>query len=357
MTSSAVPAIIITGFLGTGKTTAIQHLMKQKPSHERWAILINEFGQIGMDEQLLSPGVSQKSGIFTKEVPGGCMCCTSGLPMQIALNMLIAKSKPHRLIIEPTGLGHPKEVIETLSSEYYQEVIKLALVATLVDPRHFHQDKYLSHETFRQQLSIADVIIANKSDLCEESDHIALRQFLDHEIHQDLPVICSEQGQISLEDVKLYARAKVEPPIQPLNIDEPKPTLISTPVTSRVLKNNRLSPIPAEANRNLQEPTNWPEEGYIFAKNTAENYFSYGYRYPYECLFNQKVLQDFFDAIQAIRVKAIIRTEQGFIQINRAYDTLSTHKTTPLKESRLEFITEQPIASELLNLLQEAVTS
>ena len=102
----AVPTNIITGFLGVGKTSAILYLLSQKPAHERWAVLVNEFGEIGVDGSLLNGQYSKEQGIFIREVPGGCMCCASGLPMQIALNQLLSKAKPDRLLIEPTGLGH-----------------------------------------------------------------------------------------------------------------------------------------------------------------------------------------------------------------------------------------------------------
>ena len=107
-TIKAVPTNIITGFLGAGKTSAIVHLLQNKPKNERWAILVNEFGEIGIDGSLMQGQYSEEQGIFIREVPGGCMCCAAGLPMQIALNMLLAKAKPDRLLIEPTGLGHPK---------------------------------------------------------------------------------------------------------------------------------------------------------------------------------------------------------------------------------------------------------
>ena len=115
---AAVPTNIITGFLGVGKTSTILDLLAQKPKHERWAILINEFGEVGIDGSLVQGFLKEDQQVFIKEVPGGCMCCAAGLPMQIALNQLLARAKPHRLLIEPTGLGHPIEVLETLDQPH-----------------------------------------------------------------------------------------------------------------------------------------------------------------------------------------------------------------------------------------------
>ena len=110
---SAIPTNVVTGFLGAGKSTAILNLLKEKPEGERWAILVNEFGEVGIDGGLL--GASSGREVFVREVPGGCMCCTAGLPMQMAMNMLLARAKPDRLLIEPTGLGHPYEVLVGLN--------------------------------------------------------------------------------------------------------------------------------------------------------------------------------------------------------------------------------------------------
>ena len=84
-----IPTNIITGFLGVGKTTVIQKLLSQKPIEERWAVLANEGGVVGIDSNLFSSANENKSGVTISQVPGGCMCCTNGLPMQMALNLLL----------------------------------------------------------------------------------------------------------------------------------------------------------------------------------------------------------------------------------------------------------------------------
>ncbi len=118
-----VPTNIITGFLGVGKTSAILQLLKNKPSNERWAVLVNEFGEIGVDGSLMTSQHHNEQGVFIREVAGGCMCCAAGVPMQVALNQLLTQAKPDRLLIEPTGLGHPKEVLRVLSAKHYQTVM------------------------------------------------------------------------------------------------------------------------------------------------------------------------------------------------------------------------------------------
>ena len=93
-----VPTHVITGFLGAGKTTLLKHLLAQKPAGEIWAVLVNEFGQIGLDGALLEADAD----IAIHEVVGGCLCCTSQLPMQVGLSRLLTKTRPTRLFITAT---------------------------------------------------------------------------------------------------------------------------------------------------------------------------------------------------------------------------------------------------------------
>ena len=95
---SNIPTHLIAGPLGAGKTSLIRHLLAHKPAHERWAVLINEFGQIGLDQALLT---NAGEGISLSEVPGGCLCCVNGAPFQIGLARLLRKAQPDRLLIEP----------------------------------------------------------------------------------------------------------------------------------------------------------------------------------------------------------------------------------------------------------------
>ena len=99
------PVNVITGFLGVGKTSSILSLLHQKPVDEEWAILVNEFGEIGVDQGLIKGQIAPRNDVMVLEVPGGCMCCAAGLPMEMALSQIFFLGEPDRLIIEPTGLG------------------------------------------------------------------------------------------------------------------------------------------------------------------------------------------------------------------------------------------------------------
>lgn len=164
-----VPTNLISGFLGVGKTTAIRHLLTNKPANERWAVLVNEFGEIGIDGATLA----SDDGVDIREVAGGCVCCTSGPMLRVALTRLL-RQRPDRLLIEPTGLGHPAGILDTLREPGLANSLQLKAVITLVDPLQFLDAKYRQHPVYADQVSLADVLLASKSD---RYDGATLEQF------------------------------------------------------------------------------------------------------------------------------------------------------------------------------------
>ncbi len=166
------PVNLITGFLGVGKTTAILDLLARRPAGSRWAVLVNEFGQVGIDGATLT-----QDGVAVREVPGGCICCTAQLPLRVALTKLLREVRPERLLIEPTGLGHPAGVIDVLRSEGLASALELRNVICLVDPRQLSDEQYRSLETYQDQIALADVLVANKGDLATPLQLQAFAEF------------------------------------------------------------------------------------------------------------------------------------------------------------------------------------
>lgn len=308
-----IPTNIITGFLGVGKTTAIRQLLKQKPVGERWAILVNEFGEVGIDASLIAGDHSEESGIFIREVPGGCMCCAAGLPMQIALNMLLARAKPDRLLIEPTGLGHPKEVIGVLSNQVYRDVLDLQATLTLVDARKLSDKRYRDNDTYQQQLAIADIIVANKSDLYADDDYQQLVDYLE----QSPGLAEKKRGQVE--------QGKLE--IQWLSL--PNLYITSQGGCSHVHDTPAsIEPVAPEI----------PESGYLRVDNQGEGYFSSGWIFSSSLTFNYLQLYALLSGIQAERLKGVFITDEGVIGFNKVDDILSAIYLDDADESRVELI-------------------
>ncbi|OUR89477.1 hypothetical protein A9Q81_21765 [Gammaproteobacteria bacterium 42_54_T18] len=198
MPINTIPTNIIFGFLGAGKTTAILDLLSRKPDGERWAVLVNEFGEIGIDGKIISQAGAD-GDIAVKEIPGGCLCCVAGVPFQVGLTELVRSARPDRLIIEPTGLGHPKEIINTLQNKTNQKFIALQQIITLVDPRKLHDERYLNHEHFMGQIDVADVLLANKADVCSQENIDIFWQFAGVYAKTKSHIGVTQQGRVELE--------------------------------------------------------------------------------------------------------------------------------------------------------------
>ncbi len=167
--SERVPTTVVTGFLGVGKTTAMLDLFGHRPADGNWAVLVNEFGEVGIDGAILGearPG----EPLTVAEVAGGCICCSAGLALRATLGRLLEEVQPTRLLIEPTGLAHPASVIDLLRSPGLRERVDVRAVIGLVDPRHTRSPRHLDSHPWQDQIRIADVLVANKTDLASPED-------------------------------------------------------------------------------------------------------------------------------------------------------------------------------------------
>lgn len=318
---TGVPTTIITGFLGAGKTSAILQLLKNKPKLERWAILVNEFGEIGIDGALIKGKHSEQDGVFIREVPGGCMCCAAGLPMRVALAQLLRRAKPDRLLIEPTGLGHPKEVLQALTDADFQDVLSVQNIVTLVDARHLSDSQYVEHETFQQQIAIADIIVGNKQDLYSDTDKAALKTYLATVNQEAAPLVFTEHGVIEPSLLEGIAAT----------VSETSNSASSGTASST---NHQVTSV------NLEQPydTSLPECGYLTARNKGQGHNSIGWRFSAEFEFEHTKLFTFLSGINAERLKATFITDNGFFGYNLAKNTLTETSFEHFDESRVEII-------------------
>ncbi|MCF7521046.1 GTP-binding protein [Neisseria sp. ZJ106] len=152
---------LISGFLGTGKTTALKSLMAQKDPDEKWVIIVNEFGEIGIDGAVLSD-----DGIPVAEIAGGCLCCTAGSQMGATVQKMLQEAQPDRLMIEASGLAHAASVIDELKAKPLGDLLEVAAVFTVVDPRQFISPDYAGQALYKDQIGVCDVLVASKTDLC-----------------------------------------------------------------------------------------------------------------------------------------------------------------------------------------------
>lgn len=304
---------LITGFLGSGKTTTILHLLANKPENEKWAVLVNEFGEIGIDGALLSD-----RGALLKEIPGGCMCCVNGLPMQVGLNTLLRQYKPDRLLIEPTGLGHPRQILEMLTAPVYEPWITLQASFCLLDPRQLADEKVRGNENFRDQLAAADIIVANKQDRSDATAQAALDAWWAEQSNGRLLVHCS-QGEI-----------------EPTLVDTPR-THDTLPPGSAAHRHQHATLAAGLAALSLPDHQRWRR-----LLNQGQGYTACGWIFDADTVFDTTGILEWARLAPVERVKGIFRIQEGLVRINRQGLDLhiETQAVAP-PDSRVEMITAQ----------------
>ncbi len=164
----AIPAHVVTGPLGSGKTSAIAKLLGSKPVEQNWVVLLNEFSDAGIDT--LTVASAARGAFDVRLVPGGCLCCAGEQDFRRNLQELVSVTRPDRIIIEPSGLGHPAGIIEELLGHESRGVLRLAGIVALVDPANLRDGGPLPGTDAYAQVEIADALALSKPDLADDAD-------------------------------------------------------------------------------------------------------------------------------------------------------------------------------------------
>ena len=216
-----IPTTIITGFLGSGKTTLIRHML-QNADGRRIALIINEFGNLGVDGDLLKGcGDETCRDEDVIELSNGCICCTVADDFIPTMQKLLGRDeKPDHIVIETSGLALPQPLVRAFNWPDISNRVTVDGVITVVDGKAVHegrfahnvdavnaqraQDENLSHETplcelFEDQLACADMIVLNKSDLLEETQTNALMGRLKDTCRDAVQVVKATMGKLPVD--------------------------------------------------------------------------------------------------------------------------------------------------------------
>ena len=159
-----LPVTIITGFLGSGKTTLLNHILSNQQGLKT-AVLVNEFGEIGIDNELI---ISSDDSMV--ELNNGCICCTINEDLiQAVYKVLERPEKIDYLVVETTGLADPLPVALTFLGTELREMTRLDSIVTMVDCANFSLDLFNSQAAL-SQITYGDIIVLNKTDLVDEGD-------------------------------------------------------------------------------------------------------------------------------------------------------------------------------------------
>lgn len=239
---SKIPVTVITGFLGAGKTTLIRHLM-QNPQGKRLAILVNEFGTVGVDGDILKSCADENCPVENiVELANGCICCTVADDFIPTIEALMAMpQRPDHILIETSGLALPKPLLKAFDWPAIRSRITVDGVIALADAEAVaagrfapdeaavqaqrEADDSLDHETplsevFEDQISCADIVLLSKADLAGEAGLAAARAVIEAEAPRKLPILPMTEGIIDPRVILgLNARAEDDLAARPSHHD------------------------------------------------------------------------------------------------------------------------------------------
>lgn len=211
-----IPATVVTGFLGAGKTTLIRHLLEHA-NGKRIALVINEFGDLGIDAEVVKGcGIEGCEDDDVIELANGCICCTVADDFLPTIETLLAReTPPDHIVIETSGLALPKPLVKAFQWPEVRSRVTVDGVVAVVDapavaagtfaafpdavdaqreadPNLDHESPL--HEVFEDQLACADIVLLNKTDLMDDGALAQVRHDIDHDLRSGVRVIATERG-------------------------------------------------------------------------------------------------------------------------------------------------------------------
>lgn len=183
-----IPATIVTGFLGSGKTTLLNRLLKSNTGL-RLAVIVNEFGAVGVDGSLIA------GGEMFVELDNGCLCCALNQDLEQLLRQLMARGGFDHLVIETTGLADPLSVAWTFERQGLHEHYRVDAIVTVVDGANIVRALAESEEC-QIQIEQADIVVLNKTDLLNDGGAAAEIEVRKH--NQAAPLMRAVQAEIPL---------------------------------------------------------------------------------------------------------------------------------------------------------------
>ena len=316
---SPLPVHLITGLLGSGKTTCLKKLIQQKPPSEHWIILINEFGDVDIDASQLLAIAPKDNTVEIHEVSGGCICCTAQLGLVTILNQVLTQTdtKIDRIWIEPTGLGHPAQIIDSLQKTPFSRPVSLQKVVCVITPQQLTPERWKKSAVMRDLVTLADTVILNKIDLSNSYSQQQAKQLLENCFPPKNEIIETKYGTVELTTL--------------LEEKQSWPFAILATKPRHLTETNHIQETYSSKIEQIQRC-------YISIDNTSANLMSMGWIWSNKVQFNRIKLKAFFEQIapNLIRAKGILKTGKEWQLINWSEGRIEFEDIAWRQDSRLE---------------------
>jgi G3E family GTPase len=289
----AVPTHIVAGFLGAGKTTVVRHWLKTLPG--RTGIVVNDFGEAGIDGALLSGG-------SVREIAASCVCCTAPAGFVAAVTQLLDDGVD-RIVVEPTGIARPADLVDTLRRSPVAARLDLRPLVVVVDPTALAAGRLPADAA--EQAEAADVFVATHADVASEDDVAAARRWA---------------AELWPGPHAVYAVAHGAVPTAALDWPPGR------------------GPRATEAHDH-----DHPDHGYVVRS----------WSWAPDHVFHRGRLRAGLDALAADRVKGLFRTDEGFVLLQKAGGRLHEETTGWRTDSRTDVISREASTLEAAHVLFE----
>jgi G3E family GTPase len=361
--TDVTPTLLVTGFLGAGKTTLLRGWLAARPPGARWAVLVNEFGALGVDRALLGAEAgpaaagAEAGEVAVVEIAGGCACCAARVAFAAALTRLLRRGPWDRLFIETTGLGHPAELVDQLRAAAFAARLRVLPPVAVVDTsraRLYTDPSRAGHATALDQVALARLLVLNRAGAVPADEAGALVRTLAALPPWPRIVLPTPTGEVPLAAVldalaadgsvgmgaadAPPASTQAPAPLAPPERDAPSACIPPAPAGT-------ASPETLPAAGPMPSPMHWrrSEPGVAEAS---------GWWWPAAAGFDRRRLQAALEALSGpggplqacglLRGKGVFRTERAWYAWQWVDGVAAWSETAWRADSRFEVLAERP---------------
>lgn len=301
-----VEVCVVSGYLGAGKTTVIRRWIAGMPDKQRVGVVVNDFGEARIDRALLGDGE-------VLDIAGSCVCCTAPDGFVAAVGGLL--DRVDRVIVEPTGLAHPADLVDTLRRAPYAARIALAPLVVVVDPHALAIGAIPA--AVLDQCALADVVVANRLDLATDAERVAFRAWVRGLAPGPLRVVETDHGDVPADAFAWPAGAGPRAPGGVVDAHD-------------------------------------HDHDHDHVHDHDHDHHDHGlavrsWVWPPATVFARGAVVDALAAPGLVRVKGLVRTDEGTVELQRVNDQRHEAPTAWRRDSRLDAFSADPAALDVLD--------